>query len=364
MLVKPEFLADKNHGTLSCTECHGGDPKAETRKAAHKDLVTDPSFGPNEKCSKCHQQTAKDVAASLHVTLEGEKQSMIVRSGGTTLGADLTKAFNNHCGRCHSSCGNCHISVPNSAGGGLLDGHVFTKTPPMNKTCTACHGSRVSDEYKGDNAGIKGDVHYSKAMQCTSCHSGDEMHGKGQAGVKHRYAVTNAPRCTDCHADNADFKKTMAHKMHRDANDKLTLSCYVCHAQPYKNCNSCHVSLDKDNHAVFEVNAPDHKSIMTFKIGKNPLQDALHPEKWVVLRHVPVDPNNYDYYGAGLLTTFDAAPTWRLATPHNIQRITPQNKSCTLTCHGKRDLYLGPNDLLPYEVNANSSVVVSDQELP
>ncbi len=49
------------------------------------------------------------------------------------------------------TCGDCHISQPNSVGGGLLDGHLFEQTPSPTKTCTACHGSRVGNEYLGKN---------------------------------------------------------------------------------------------------------------------------------------------------------------------------------------------------------------------
>ena len=196
MLVDPAFLLDKNHAKKTCVQCHKGDPKAAARKDAHVGLVSDPSWGTTNSCGDagCHDALAKTFETSLHATLAGEKQSLIARSGGTALTGKLETAFNNHCGRCHSSCGDCHISVPTAAGGGLLAGHKIKKTPPMSLVCTACHGSRVSDEYKGDNPGIKGDVHYSKGMQCVSCHKADEMHGVGQASVTHRYQVTNAPR--------------------------------------------------------------------------------------------------------------------------------------------------------------------------
>ncbi len=361
--MKPAFLKDKNHGAQACSGCHGGNPKAEARADAHKGLTRDPSWGTTNVCASCHKAIAQTFATSLHATLAGEKQSMIWRSGATTLNADLTKTFGNHCASCHSSCGDCHMSVPHSAGGGFLAGHMVKRTPPLTRVCAACHGSRVSDEYTGGNKGVKADIHYSKGIQCTQCHTGDEMHGKGQAAALHRYAITNAPRCANCHPDDAAFKKTTAHTMHRDAQGALKLSCQVCHAQPYKSCYSCHVQL-KNGSAVYEVNAPSHESLITFKIGKNPLQDALHPAKWVTLRHAPIDPNNYDYYQKGLLTTFDAKPTWHLATPHNIQRITPQNKGCTATCHGQRDLFLAPADLKPYEIKANASVIVPDSELP
>jgi hypothetical protein len=115
---------------------------------------------------------------------------------------------------------------------------------------------------------------------------------------------------------------------------------------------------------VYEVNAPSHASLMTFKIGRNPAPDALHPAEWVTVRHAPAAPGNYDFYGADLMSTFDAAPTWRPATPHNIQRTTPQSAGCAGTCHGKRELFLGPADLASYEVSANQAAVVPDDELP
>ena len=40
----------------------------------------------------------------------------------------------------------------------------------------------------------------------------------------------------------------------------------------------------------------------------------------MVLRHVPIDPDNFAFYGKDVLANFDALPTWKYATPHNIQR--------------------------------------------
>lgn len=327
-------------------------------------MVSDPTVGDGGPCATCHPIIAAASQNSLHSTLAGIRQSFIDRSGGAGMPAALQPAFDNSCARCHSSCGDCHLSVPNAAGGGLLSGHRMRKTPPMNLVCTACHGSRVSDEYKGGNPGISADVHYSKGMQCVGCHTGAEMHGVGEAGATHRYDITSAPQCADCHPDDAAFKTITEHVLHRETDGSMKLGCQVCHSTTYKNCSSCHVSLDGEGRAIYEVNAPSHESLMTFKIGYNPRRDALHPAKFVTLRHVPIDPDNYAFYGANLLTDFDARPTWRLATPHNIQRITPQSESCTASCHGQRELFLGPDDLAPYEVTANAGVVVPDVDLP
>ena len=228
----------------------------------------------------------------------------------------------------------------------------------MTRTCTACHGSRVGDEFRGLNSGHAADVHYNRGMQCTDCHSGAEMHGTAGGDPPHRYAVPDAPRCVTCHPDDDDFRGETAHAMHRDGDGEPKLACQVCHSGAYKQCYGCHVSLE-GGAAVYEVNAPTFESVMAFKIGLNPLQDDLHPEPYVVLRHAPIDPGNFAFYGADLLPAFDALPTWRMATPHAIQRATSQNESCG-ACHGVRELFLGPDDLAPYEIDANRSVLLED----
>ncbi|MGM0574118.1 MAG: hypothetical protein ACQEXJ_00090 [Myxococcota bacterium] len=364
VLVDSSFLDDPNHGSLGCVGCHGGDPDAETRAEAHVEMSPDPTVGDGGVCADCHGDIAEFNANSLHTTLAGIRQSIAVRSGGGELPHELDQAFDNHCASCHSSCGNCHVSVPKSAGGGLLAKHQFKKTPPMTLVCTACHGSRVADEYKGNNEGVSADLHYFRGMQCADCHSGAEMHGVEAGDVTHRYDVAAAPKCGDCHPDDGAFNEVAAHSVHRDGDGQNLLSCQVCHSSTYKNCSSCHVSINDEDKAVYEVNPPNHESYMTFKIGLNPKRDDLHPAKWVPVRHVPIDPDNYAFYGDDLLTSFDARSTWRMATPHNVQRVTPQNDNCNDSCHGNRALFLSPDDLADYEIDANADVVVSDEEMP
>jgi hypothetical protein len=87
------------------------------------------------------------------------------------------------------------------------------------------------------------------------------------------------------------------------------------------------------------------------------------PEKFVTLRHVPVDQDSFQFYAANGLTNFDKLPTWKLATPHNIQRKTPQNASCN-ACHGKAALFLLEKDVLPQYLNVNRTVVVAADQVP
>jgi thiosulfate/3-mercaptopyruvate sulfurtransferase len=96
---------------------------------------------------------------------------------------------------------------------------------------------------------------------------------------------------------------------------------------------------------------------MAFKIGRNPLQGRYRPWKYVPVRHVPISPDSFDYYGQDLLPNFDSLPTWKYATPHNIQRATPQTETCN-SCHGNADLFLAAGDMAPGEVAANRRVIV------
>jgi hypothetical protein len=77
------------------------------------------------------------------------------------------------------------------------------------------------------------------------------------------------------------------------------------------------------------------------------------------VRHVPITRDSFAYYGESLLPNFDALPTWKYATPHNIQRITPQNETCG-SCHGNTEVFLTDGDVSADELEANQDVIVED----
>lgn len=208
------------------------------------------------------------------------------------------------------------------------------------------------------NAGIPADVHNAAGLQCTDCHGADEMHGVGSADARHRYQVASAPRCDDCHPDGESFRDNPFHTAHRDEADRPLLSCQSCHAAAWKSCHECHVTVSDGGVPVSEVNPPDHVSMLGVRLGLNPRRDSLHPERWVPLRHAPAFPGTFDFYGEGQLPAFATAPTWTLATPHTIRRTQARTADCTSSCHGNRAVFLGPDDLRDYEVEANADVVV------
>lgn len=317
--------------------------------AAHEGVVRDPLADSDDTCGVCHIDAARVVSTSLHLQLGGYMTALTAR------GADLDdprmeRAFDAHCDTCHATCAQCHISRPSFTGGGLLAEHEVKEIASSRDTCEACHGARVSNEYKGKNEGVEASVHYLEAgLACVDCHSIDQFHGDG-TDYAHRYDGAVGPSCLDCHAEVVETKsENESHNIHIG-----NLDCAVCHVGgPYKSCYNCHVGKDS---AGLPYNKSD-ESQMTFKIGRNPLKSEERPWDYVLVRHIPVAADTFAFYGEGLLSTFENVPTWKYATPHNIQRVTPQNQSCD-SCHENPDLFLMLDDVDPKERKANAAVIV------
>jgi hypothetical protein len=356
VFINYEEFPEDVHGEIGCTECHGGNGAFEDKEQAHEGVLREPIA--IEDCGKCHEDKVESDSSSLHSTLRGYETVLQQRTSEETFPMIMEEAFGNHCGSCHTSCGQCHVSRPTNLGGGLTAGHEFKKVPPMNLTCTGCHGSRIEMEFKGRNEGIPADLHWTKGgMPCFDCHTADEMHGELDFEQNHRYDGPAQPACTDCHPEVIEEKAefTEHRSMHVD-----NLACQVCHVAEYKQCYSCHVQKSEEEEIPFFTIEP---SVMDVKIGYNPIQSEDRPWKWVVLRHVPVDPDTFAYYGDDLLPNFSSRPTWVYATPHTIQRLTPQTESCD-NCHGNEALFLTEEDLLPYEIEANQEVIVDKADIP
>lgn len=350
MLVDAETFPQTGHGEIPCTECHGGAQDTD-KETAHTDLIARPSEAPETVCGECHERQTELQPVSLHANQQGYWTVLEAR-GASPDDPAMQEMFGNHCASCHTSCGDCHVSQPKSVGGGLLDGHNFTDNPPMSRTCTACHGSRIGNEFLGKHEGLKPDVHFrQERMTCIDCHTGDELHGEFGTAPEdvplHRYDGSEEPRCSNCHLSVGD--DNMWHEAHGES-----LACQVCHSVSYTSCDSCHVAVnDSTNNPYFETAG----NYLTFLIGRNPLQSEERPNDYVLLRHVPIDPESFAFYGDNLLPDFNAQPTWRYTTPHNIQRETPQTESCN-SCHGNQDIFLTADKIAAEELNANLPVVV------
>ena len=339
-LISSDFKSSA-HGRIACTACHGGSEGVSTMAQAHAGMRRDPEA---QVCEQCHKGIGESQSHSLHATLAGYTNMIRDRSGQGTLHPQLEAMFNKHCATCHATCGQCHVSRPHSVGGGFIEGHAFRKRPSMTENCTACHGSRVGEEFRGEHAGLAADTHYNRGMQCVACHQNEELHASA-AGAQNRYQAASAPKCVDCH------NVTNSNTYHAAHGNKV--SCQVCHSQPYKNCYNCHVGT--------ETKGLQLPSEMDFKIGRNPLKSAERPENYVLVRHIPIAPDAYDDWLPGALQNFAVMPTWKSTTPHNIQKRTPQTADCTSSCHNNRDLFLTEDDLQgasAQEAAANQNVIV------
>jgi thiosulfate/3-mercaptopyruvate sulfurtransferase len=369
VLVDLKKFPQTVHGHVACTDCHAGAQSAD-KETAHAGMIARPSEGNPNSCSDCHPDVTSSFANSLHATQRGYWTSLNARSTPENHPA-LEQAFNNHCAKCHASCGDCHVAQPASVGGGLFEGHLFTRTPPMTRSCTACHGSRVGNEYLGKNEGYPGDVHFREGrMNCVDCHGSHELHGQPAecstchtspeamklAPANHRYDGLQSPTCESCHPDiTLGRDNIQMHTVHGS-----DLSCQVCHSVTYTSCDGCHVAVsEKTGKPFFETQA----TYPTFLIGLNPQRSYTRPYKYVTLRHAPVAPTSFLFYGDNLLPNFNALPNWLYATPHNIQRTTPQTASCN-ACHGNPLLFLTLDKVNPEEVEANQNVIVDEVPAP
>lgn len=349
VLVDGEKFPQSSHGQKSCIECHGG-VQSSDKDTAHEGLVASPGSQPEKFCGECHADQVASYPNSLHNTQAGYWTAINARTVPENHPA-LGTMFTNHCATCHTTCGECHVSQPENVGGGLFTGHLFEKTPPMTRSCTACHGSRVGNEFLGKNGELPGDVHFREArMSCVKCHEGADLHGSTENAPEHRLAGAEDPKCVDCHPNVGQTGDTNPMHQHGDA-----LSCQVCHSITYTSCDGCHVAMSENSgKPFFETQA----TYMTFLIGRNPIQSEARPYEYVPVRHVPVAETSYQFYGENLLSSFNALPTWVYATPHNIQRKTPQNSDCE-NCHGgNADIFLTSDKIKPEELEANKTVVV------
>jgi len=336
------------HGRYGCITCHGGMGATLLKEVAHTGLIREP--GSTDLCADCHAQEVSNAENNLHASLTGYRTVLFTRSSAADTSL-LETAIENHCDSCHTAtCGQCHVSRPAGIGGGLVAGHDFGDVEAINTTCAGCHGSRIEAEYKNPDGKGQGDVHWVKAkMLCSDCHEACDYHGAEDEHLE-RYDGAPSPSCDDlgCHPDVAADDGI---EQHAGAHLKL-LSCQACHATPYRNCYGCHVQSG-DGSAGFTLESTQ----IDFKIGRNPIQSGYRPWKFVPVRHVPVTEDSFSDYGEDLLDDFDALPTWKYATPHTIQRITPQNESCN-SCHGNADIFLTADDVTPEELRANWPVIV------
>ncbi len=348
VFVSEEYL-ETAHGKMSCTWCHNGNPQSPDKEEGHKGIIAYPSEDADFYCGPCHAEEVKNNKISIHTTQEGYFERFRIRAGYDWRDPGREhelEEFKAECGVCHATCGQCHISRPRTVGGGFNWAHEFKKTPDLQTNCTACHGSRIGEEYTGAHEGFKADVHYIPHVKnCEYCHPAHQMHGGDGKKLTYRYDEHNtaAIRCEDCHDDT--IESNQYHLMHWAGEAGVVHSCEVCHSQPYKNCNGCHAG-----------GGITGSSYLSFEIGRNYLKDNRRYKDYdyITVRHIPIAPNTYEEWGIEDLKYFEfSEPTWKFTRPHNTLLWTPQTEvaegqSCNANCHDSAYL-LRPEDIEYYE---------------
>ncbi len=328
-------IVDKDpHFQEGCSSCHLGDEKAKDKSQAHKGVVKRPSDN-LKTCAKCHEETTKTYANSLHYTTHGLKQGVLGRFSPKEMKTFDEKVFEKSCRSCHASCGDCHVKSP-AIGGispGLIKGHAFVKRDD-GKTCALCHGGRVYPEFTGEYGG-SADIHYQKGMVCLDCHKAAEFHGTGGL-QKSRKEVKERPACIDCHKPGSEKgeKVKAAHDQH-----KGKVSCYACHSGgEYRNCYDCHLGKGATSKPGFFLGiSPRDKKMVT------------------TLRVIPTIRNTFKEAGI-TMENYDILPNYWDTATHNIKKRTDRTRSCDV-CHGEKKGFLTRETLIKNGSKANEGLL-------
>ena len=208
------------HAGLTCSDCHGGDPRASEVETAH-DASWRGRPGTSEVpklCGRCHSDAAfmRSYDPSLPVD-QVEKYATSVH-GQRLAGGDEKAAV---CTSCHGVHGILPASHPRS--------HVYAQNIPA--TCDRCHGDAAlmdtygigSDQFAEYRRSVHGAALLERgdlgAPACNDCHGN---HGAAPPGVE---SVSHV--CGSCHALNAEM---FAASPHADAYKEAGIpQCEACH---------------------------------------------------------------------------------------------------------------------------------------
>jgi predicted CXXCH cytochrome family protein len=247
------FDNDIHHARgLSCNDCHGGDPNADTKEGAK-----DPRKGYLGKpktldipayCGKCHSDATLMKRFNPSLRVDQEKEYYTSNHGKLLKAGEQRVAT---CISCHSVHGIRSVKDPLSS--------VYPSN--VAETCSKCHASAdymrgfgiPNDQYAKYKTSVHAKALYEKqdlsAPTCNDCHGN---HGATPPGIA---SVANV--CGQCHARQAELFQTSPHKAAFD--QKQLAECITCHSnhaiakpgdqmigtQQGAVCVTCHTSGDK-----------------------------------------------------------------------------------------------------------------------
>ena len=171
-LVGADFLDEDPHGSdLSCVDCHGGDPDGDSWETRHAGLQKDPTYPDPQSCGDCHEEIVEGDESIPHVNLAHFNEEAKI------------------------SCGQCHVSKPASLGGGLTEGHMFSRKP------SDMHGWFRHEWLNNEELHLK-------KVDCQICHSlslESAVKNCGQCHSKNSILVTQADTVSECSLKDWSF---------------------------------------------------------------------------------------------------------------------------------------------------------------
>lgn len=238
--VKVEFKSSvHSREGFTCTNCHGGDPKASSETAAHsgsfrslKDRKQIPLA-----CASCHSDSAKMKAYGLPTDQMALYQTSV--HGRKLAEGDIHVAVCTDCHGVHqilpptdpqspthyrniaATCGHCHGDEKLMAGyklsasivtdyEGSVHGKAMHEGNKQAPVCTSCHGTHGAAP-----PGV-GDV----SIVCGNCHQ-EERNNFRLSPHQHAMADAGIPECAGCHSN---------HKILKTSDSLWDSTCKECHA--------------------------------------------------------------------------------------------------------------------------------------
>jgi cytochrome b subunit of formate dehydrogenase len=221
------------HGGLACIDCHAG-----IKELPHAEQLS------RVDCASCHEQTARDYAASVH----GQAAAQHTRDAAT-------------CVSCHGpaheilpssdprsrvakanlprTCGSCHadpeflsrhaipFARPVEAYERSVHGRAVAGGNAAAPSCSDCHGSHSIVPARDPASKIN---HWRVAATCGGCHAAIQgtyaasVHGQAMA-----HGARDAPVCTDCHGEHAILAPSEPGSLVNPARVS-SVTCGRCHA--------------------------------------------------------------------------------------------------------------------------------------
>lgn len=262
-----------------------------------------------ESCQPCHADIITNFSSSLHYTGSGMKGEYEKGAAGE-FGIEMHTFYEERgCSDCHaSSCTSCHTGEGGHGGDITIE------------TCDQCHFKKQTSYFQGELPAHKDvapnpDIHYEKGLECTDCHTAEEVHGDGVAYESQMEVVKVT--CTDCHNDpekevNGMTVTQYSHESPAHSIHEGKLDCSACHSGWIITCENCHL----------ETGQLDRIDVSKFYLARS-VDGTIKP-----FINMTASYNN---------STHTAFAEW---TPHTT---TTEAKDCEF-CHENTEIFAGEID--------------------